>query len=131
MLRSRDFWTVVFVGGLLGGLGVMLSVLGNPENSGICVSCFIENSAGALGLHDNANMQYLRPELLGFVLGPLMEENLRRAMRYAQGDPMVLIERPLSGGLLAASVLGLQDAALTARLDAWRARQTAARRSRS
>jgi hypothetical protein len=69
MLRSRDFWTVVFVGGLLGGLGVMLSVLGNPENSGICVSCFIENSAGALGLHDNPNMQYLRPELMGFVLG--------------------------------------------------------------
>lgn len=69
MLRSRDFWTVVFVGGLLGGLGVMLSVMGNPENSGICVSCFIENSAGALGLHDNPNMQYLRPELMGFVLG--------------------------------------------------------------
>ena len=35
----------------------------------------------------------------------MMEENLRRAMRYAQGDPMVFIERPLSGGLLAASVL--------------------------
>ncbi len=47
----------------------------------------------------------MTPLLLGFVLGPLMEENLRRAMRYAQGDPMVFIERPLSGGLLAASVL--------------------------
>lgn len=69
MLRSREFWTVVVVGGLLGGIGVLLSVLGNPENSGICVSCFIENSAGALGLHDNSNMQYLRPELIGFVLG--------------------------------------------------------------
>lgn len=68
-MRSREFWTVVVVGALLGGLGVMLAVWGNPENSGICVSCFIENSAGALGLHDNPNMQYLRPELLGFVLG--------------------------------------------------------------
>ena len=46
----------------------------------------------------------MTPLLLGFVLGPLMEENLRRAMRYAQGDPMVLVERPLSGALLAASV---------------------------
>ena len=45
--------------------------------------------------------------LLGFVLGPLMEENLRRAMRYAQGDPMVFIERPLSGALVGASVLML------------------------
>jgi YedE family putative selenium metabolism protein len=69
MIRSREFWTVVVVGSLLGAIGVLLTVLGNPENSGICVSCFIENSAGALGLHDNPNMQYLRPELIGFVLG--------------------------------------------------------------
>lgn len=69
MLRNRDFWLVVVSGALLGVLGVVLSVWGNPENSGICVSCFIENSAGALGLHDNQRMQYLRPELLGFVLG--------------------------------------------------------------
>ena len=69
MIRSREFWTVVMAGVMLGTLGVMLSVWGNPENSGICVSCFIENSAGTLGLHDNANMKYLRPELIGFVLG--------------------------------------------------------------
>jgi YedE family putative selenium metabolism protein len=69
MVRSREFWLVVFVGALMGTLGVLLTVWGNPGNSGICVSCFIENSAGALGLHDNTNMQYLRPELIGFVLG--------------------------------------------------------------
>ncbi len=86
MLRSRDFWTVVFVGGLLGGLGVMLSVLGNPENSGICVSCFIENSAGALGLHDNTNMQYLRPELLGFVLGSTASAMFFREFRSRGGS---------------------------------------------
>jgi len=40
------------------------------------------------------------PLLLGFILGPLMEENLRRAMRYSQGDPTVFIERPLSATLL-------------------------------
>jgi hypothetical protein len=61
MMRSKELWTVVVVGAILGGLGVMLAAWGNPENSGICVSCFIENSAGALGLHDNPNMQYLRP----------------------------------------------------------------------
>ena len=69
MMRSKELWTVVVVGAILGGLGVMLAAWGNPENSGICVSCFIENSAGALGLHDNPNMQYLRPELIGFVIG--------------------------------------------------------------
>jgi putative tricarboxylic transport membrane protein len=41
------------------------------------------------------------PMLLGFVLGPLMEENLRRSLLLARGDLMTFIERPISGGLLA------------------------------
>ncbi|NWG24357.1 MAG: tripartite tricarboxylate transporter permease [Pseudorhodoplanes sp.] len=41
------------------------------------------------------------PMLLGFVLGPLMEENLRRAMLIARGDPTVFVTRPISAGLLA------------------------------
>ena len=69
MTRSIEFWMTIATALLLGTVGVLLSVWGNPENSGICVSCFIENSAGALGLHDNGNMQYLRPELIGFLLG--------------------------------------------------------------
>ena len=40
------------------------------------------------------------PMILGFVLGPLMEENLRRAMRISSGDPMIFLERPISLGLL-------------------------------
>ncbi|GAM08348.1 hypothetical protein OR1_00619 [Geobacter sp. OR-1] len=86
MMRSRELWTVVVVGALLGGLGVMLSVWGNPENSGICVSCFIENSAGALGLHDNPNMQYLRPELIGFVLGSTASALLFREFNSRGGS---------------------------------------------
>ena len=66
---DRHFWTVVATGFAMGLLGVLLAVWGNPENSGICVSCFMENSAGALGLHANPRLQYLRPELVGFVLG--------------------------------------------------------------
>ena len=38
--------------------------------------------------------------ILGFVLGPLMEENLRRAMRISSGDPMIFAQRPISLGLL-------------------------------
>src|SRR3974390_3406576 len=40
------------------------------------------------------------PMILGFVLGPLMEENLRRAMRISSGDPMIFLNRPISLGLL-------------------------------
>jgi putative tricarboxylic transport membrane protein len=44
------------------------------------------------------------PLLLGFVLGPLMEENLRRATMMARGNLMTFIERPISLGLLIASL---------------------------
>jgi TctA family transporter len=40
------------------------------------------------------------PLLLGFILGPMMEENLRRAMRLSRGDPAIFVERPISLGLL-------------------------------
>src|SRR5881397_1925636 len=45
------------------------------------------------------------PMLLGFVLGPLMEENLRRAMLIARGDATVFFTRPISGGLLAVAIV--------------------------
>jgi TctA family transporter len=43
------------------------------------------------------------PMLLGFVLGPMMEENLRRAMLMSRGDPTVLVTQPISLGFLAAT----------------------------
>jgi putative tricarboxylic transport membrane protein len=54
------------------------------------------------------------PLLLGFILGPMMEENLRRAMLLSRGDPMVFLTRPLSLGLLIAAVLLLVIVALPA-----------------
>jgi putative tricarboxylic transport membrane protein len=45
------------------------------------------------------------PLILGFVLGPLMEENLRRAMRISSGDPMIFLNRPISLGLLIAALV--------------------------
>ena len=43
------------------------------------------------------------PLLLGFILGPLMEENLIRALRLSQGDATVFLTRPISATLLAMS----------------------------
>jgi len=45
------------------------------------------------------------PLLLGFILGPLMEENLRRALLLSRGDPTVFFTRPLSLGMLIAAGL--------------------------
>src|SRR3954453_22011841 len=54
------------------------------------------------------------PMLLGFILGPLMEENLRRAMRISSGDPMIFVNRPISLGLLIAALVLLVLVALPA-----------------
>ena len=45
------------------------------------------------------------PLLLGFILGPMMEENLRRALLLSRGDWTTFATRPLSASLLAAAVL--------------------------
>ncbi|TSE24001.1 Tripartite tricarboxylate transporter TctA family protein [Tepidimonas sediminis] len=45
------------------------------------------------------------PLMLGFVLGPLMEENLRRAMLLSRGDPAIFVERPISAAFLGAAAL--------------------------
>jgi TctA family transporter len=54
------------------------------------------------------------PMLLGFILGPLMEDNLRRAMRISGGDPMIFFQRPISLGLLIAAAALLLMVALPA-----------------
>ena len=40
------------------------------------------------------------PLLLAFILGPMMEEYLRRAMLISKGDPLVLVTRPISAVML-------------------------------
>jgi YedE family putative selenium metabolism protein len=67
--RLAEHRWVLLAGLLMGALGSALAYLGNPANSGICISCFLDNAAGAVGLHGNPRMQYMRPELLGFFLG--------------------------------------------------------------
>ena len=52
------------------------------------------------------------PLLLGFILGPMMEENLRRALLLSRGDPAVFLQRPLSRGLLIIAALLLLAIAL-------------------
>jgi TctA family transporter len=61
------------------------------------------------------------PMLLGFVLGPLMEENLRRALLISRGDPSVFLTRPISLGFMIATLLIL----IVMGLPAIRAKRTA------
>lgn len=60
---------VIGSGLVLGFLAALLVKLGNPVNMGICVACFYRDIAGAFGLHRADVVQYLRPEIAGFILG--------------------------------------------------------------
>jgi TctA family transporter len=54
------------------------------------------------------------PLLLGYILGPMMEEYLRRTMALSRGDPMIFLERPISAAMLALAVLAMVTVVLPA-----------------
>ena len=75
MKNSFNFFSsttgIVVTGLILGLIAVFLQFSGNPGNMGICVVCFNRDIAGAVGLHRAPIVQYLRPEIMGMVLGSL------------------------------------------------------------
>jgi YedE family putative selenium metabolism protein len=86
MARLKFPDLAVSTGIVLGAGAVVLTLLGNPTNSGICISCFLENLAGSLQMHDSQRMSYVRPELLGFLLGSFMTAKKMRRFRVTGGS---------------------------------------------
>ncbi len=64
--------SIITAGLVVGVLGSLLVVFGNAANMGICVACFIRDIAGGLGMHQASVVQYLRPEIAGFILGAFL-----------------------------------------------------------
>ena len=60
---------IIITGILIGVAAVVLTALGNPKNMGFCIACFIRDIAGTTKVHTAAAVQYLRPEIVGIVLG--------------------------------------------------------------
>ena len=65
----KKHFMVVLTGAFLGIAAVVLVKFGNPGNMGFCIACFLRDIAGALKLHNAAPVQYMRPEVIGLVLG--------------------------------------------------------------
>ena len=63
---------IIAAGCIIGALASLLVYLGNPSNMGFCIACFLRDISGALGLHSAANVQYIRPEIIGLVLGSFL-----------------------------------------------------------
>lgn len=60
---------IIFAGAAVGIIALILVALGNPKNMGFCIACFERDTAGALGLHRAEIVQYIRPEIIGIILG--------------------------------------------------------------
>ena len=83
-------WGIIFAGAVIGVLAPLLQKLGNPANMGICVACFERDIAGALGLHRAAVVQYIRPEIIGFVLGSMLAAYAFREFRARAGSAPIV-----------------------------------------
>ncbi|MDO4961077.1 MAG: YedE family putative selenium transporter [Eubacteriales bacterium] len=69
-MTAKNEKTVIIIAGIIIGIIASLLVLfGNPANMGFCIACFLRDTTGALGLHRAAAVQYIRPEIIGIVLG--------------------------------------------------------------
>jgi len=81
---------IIIAGLIIGVLAVLLTKWGNPPNMGICVACFLRDIAGAIGLHRAGVVQYIRPEIIGFILGAFITSFLFREFRSRGGaSPMI------------------------------------------
>ncbi len=80
--------------------GIGVYTISNSATAVVLAALF-----GALGYLFNRLECEPAPMILGFVLGPLMEDNLRRALRISGGDPMIFLDRPISLVLLACTLL--------------------------
>jgi TctA family transporter len=89
--------------------GIGVYTISNSATAVVLAALF-----GALGYLFNRLECEPAPMILGFVLGPLMEDNLRRALRISGGDPMIFLDRPISLVLLACTLLLLLMVALPA-----------------
>lgn len=83
-------WGIVLAGIFIGVFASLLQKMGNPGNMGICVACFERDIAGSLGLHRALVVQYMRPEIIGFVLGSLVAAYIFKEFRSRAGSAPVV-----------------------------------------
>lgn len=88
-LFSSRKWMII-TGVFIGIAAALLQRLGNPLNMGICVACMVRDISGAVGLHRAGAVQYIRPEIIGFVLGALFAALAAREFRARAGSAPIV-----------------------------------------
>ena len=89
MDTKKERLAIVLAGLITGAIAVALTRLGNPANMGFCIACFLRDISGALGLHQAAAVQYIRPEIPGLVLGSLAAALIKKEFAPRGGSAPV------------------------------------------
>lgn len=77
---------MIVAGASIGVIAALLVHLGNPPNMGVCVACFTRDIAGAIGLHGAAAVHYIRPEIIGLLLGSFIAALIMREWKPRGGS---------------------------------------------
>ena len=85
---------------LYGGI-LVFAVLGAYSSTGSTADVVIMLVIGVVGYLMRVYDFPVAPVLVGMILGPLAEQQLRRALAISQGDPSVFVTRPIAAGILA------------------------------
>lgn len=77
---------VILTGVVIGIAAVVLVKFGNPGNMGFCIACFLRDISGSLKLHTAPIVQYMRPEVLGLVLGAFLTALIAKEFKPVGGS---------------------------------------------
>ena len=75
---KKEKLTIIIARCIIGVIASLLVLFGNPTNMGYCIACFLRDTAGALGLHRAEAVQYIRPEIIGLVLGSFILASVKK-----------------------------------------------------
>lgn len=83
---TKERVVLVVSGIVAAAVAIMLASNGNPGNMAICIACFIRDSAGAMKLQTNETVQYLRPEIIGIIVGACVMAFIGKEFKATAGS---------------------------------------------
>lgn len=89
MNLAKDKRNLIIAGVVIGIISVALVLFGNPGNMGFCIACFLRDISGAVKLHTAAVVQYVRPEVIGLILGSFLISVLKGEFKPKGGSAPV------------------------------------------
>jgi hypothetical protein len=85
-MKFKPAPVLILAGFIFGFFLAYLVLSGNPANMGVCAVCFTRDTAGALGFHSVKKLSYIRPEIIGFILGAFLSALLGREFKAVSGS---------------------------------------------